>query len=150
MKLLGLALVAAAAAQSASVIDYSKLPECAKNQCTILSQAEANCVPPAAPVTSQAIYQSCVCQSALLTGLRSSGAQCQQTGCSAEDATKISQYYIALCAGPVVQPAAPTTTTATGTSTTSSQATTSTGKPAGTAGDANRLHATEEKKGWYV
>jgi hypothetical protein len=62
------------------------------------------CVPPAAPVTNQGIYQSCVCQSALLTALHGSGAPCEQF-CSTDDATAISQYYIALCNGPVVAPA---------------------------------------------
>jgi hypothetical protein len=104
-------------AMGQTVIDYTKLPACAK-QCTVLAQAEGGCVPPAAPVTSQAIYQSCVCQSALLTQLHSSGAICQTSGCSATDATTISTYYNALCNGPVVEPAATTTTTATTTSAT--------------------------------
>jgi hypothetical protein len=120
-----------------TVLDYSKLPACAK-QCTVLAQAEGGCVPPAAPVTSQGIYQSCVCQSALLTQLHTSGAVCQATGCSADDAAKITTYYNALCAGPVVQPAQTTTlaTTATGTAT------------AGAAGGVTK--ATGAKTDWCV
>ncbi|KAF2013614.1 hypothetical protein BU24DRAFT_241504 [Aaosphaeria arxii CBS 175.79] len=115
-----LLLAAASLAVAESVIDFTKLPACAQQQCTILKQADDNCVPPSAPKTEQAIYQSCICQSGLLTGLHSSGQLCQTAGCSADDATKISQYYIALCAGPVVQPATPTTATTLTTTTTTS------------------------------
>jgi len=124
---LGLALSTLAGAQS--VIDYTKLPACAQ-QCNILAQAQANCVPPAAPVTTQDIYQSCFCQSALLTTLKTSPALCQ-TACSADDATKIEQYYIALCNGPTVQPPETTTTTTTTATATTSDTSTATGTAAG-------------------
>ena len=143
MKLLGFVLFTAAVAAE-GVFDYTKLPQCA-HQC--LSAAEANCVPPSAPVTSQSIYQSCVCQSGLLTGLHSSGAQCQTSGCSADDGTKISQYYVALCAGPVVAPPAATTTAATTGTTTTTSTVTATAKADG---GANHLSATDKKKSWYV
>jgi len=137
-----LALIAAAAAVSAqSVLDFSKLPACAR-QCPVLAQAEGGCVPPAAPVTNQGIYQSCVCQSALLTGLHQSGALCQATGCSAEDATKITTYYNALCKGPVVVPA-PKTTLVTSTSTTSKPTQT-----AGTGAAGNNLTGVDKKERW--
>lgn len=123
MKLVALlfAWVATSLVVAQNVINFSQLPECARSQCAILAEADANCVPPKAPVTNQGIYQSCVCESALLQGLKATGQLCQNTGCSAEDAGKISQYYKDLCAGPVVQPAptaaAPTATTTTNTAT---------------------------------
>ncbi|KAF2499020.1 hypothetical protein BU16DRAFT_523623 [Lophium mytilinum] len=132
LSVFGLALSSLASAQS--VIDYSKLPACAK-QCSILAQAEANCVPPAAPVTNQDTYQSCVCQSGLLTTLKTSPSLCQSSAtdtiCTPQDATTIEQYYIALCNGPTVQPAETTTTTittATSTATGAATGTTSAGK----------------------
>ncbi|KAF2112302.1 hypothetical protein BDV96DRAFT_649103 [Lophiotrema nucula] len=144
MLLLALLLGVLQLVAAESVIDYTKVPSCA-HQCATLAQAEANCVPPAAPVTDQAIYQSCVCESTLLTGLHSSGALCQQTGCSADDAQKISQYYIALCNGPVVQPVATSTTSsATNTLLTTSTAT-GTSKANG-AGANGGLSATDKKK----
>jgi hypothetical protein len=115
MKLAAVLLLAAASALAESVIDYNKIPGCAR-QCTVLDQAEKGCVPPAAPSSNQATYQSCFCQSALLSPLRSSGSQCQPA-CSQEDATKISQYYTGLCNGPVVNPPSQTTGTTTGTAT---------------------------------
>ncbi|KKA21758.1 Integral membrane protein [Rasamsonia emersonii CBS 393.64] len=46
----------------------STFPACALS-CTTLQQAQSGCVPPAAPVSNQATYVSCFCQSALLTSL---------------------------------------------------------------------------------
>ncbi|KAF2463518.1 uncharacterized protein BDR25DRAFT_307706 [Lindgomyces ingoldianus] len=148
---LNLALfLAVAAAAAESVIDYTKLPNCAK-QCTVLQQAEAGCIPPAAPVTNQATYQSCLCHSTLLTAFYSSGAQCVTTGCSPDDSTKISQYYTSLCAGPVVQPPGGTTTAATATATTASGTTssaskTATGVAAGAQGVSN---ANSSNNDWF-
>ncbi|KAH7131894.1 hypothetical protein B0J11DRAFT_503083 [Dendryphion nanum] len=131
-----------------SVINFGQLPACAKASCAVLTQADANCVPPAAPVTNQGIYQSCVCESALLTGLKASGTLCQTAGCSAEDATKISQYFIALCAGPVVQQQ--TVTVAPTTPTTATTATTSAPKNTATAGAAggNTLLMNRPEPSW--
>ncbi|KAF2804146.1 uncharacterized protein BDZ99DRAFT_153596 [Mytilinidion resinicola] len=129
----GLLLSSRASAQS--VIDYTKLPACAK-QCSILSQAEANCVPPAAPVTNQDTYQSCFCQSGLLTTLKTSPSLCQSSAtntiCTPQDATTIEQYYVALCNGPTVQPAETTTTT------TSTATSTAAGTATGTASAGNK------------
>ncbi|KAF2793093.1 hypothetical protein K505DRAFT_418011 [Melanomma pulvis-pyrius CBS 109.77] len=141
MKPLLLLVLAGASAMAQSVLDYTKLPSCAR-QCVVLAQAEGGCIPPAAPVDTQQTYQSCVCQSALLTGLHQSGAQCQATGCSADDAAKISTYYNALCSGPVVVPAPAATTT---TATTSSA--TATGTAAAGAAGGNKT-ATQGKTDW--
>jgi len=146
LPVLGVAFSALAGAQS--VIDYSKLPACAR-QCNILAQAESNCVPPAAPVTTQDIYQSCFCQSTLLTTLKTSPSLCQAaaTGCSVDDADKIEQYYVALCNGPTVQPPETTTTTTTAATTTSG-----TNTATGTAVGGNTKGVSENKSnngGWF-
>jgi hypothetical protein len=147
MRLFLLLASAAVSAVAQTVIDYTKLPECA-HTCAILDQAEKNCVPPAAPVTEQGIYQSCFCLSALLTPLKTSGSLCQQACTSQDDATKISQYYIALCNGPVVQPAAPSTSTST---TATATATTSTATGTATAGAAGAKGVQQAKdQSWYV
>jgi len=62
-------------------------PQCAPQYAT-LAQAEANCIPSATLVLDQITYQSCFCNSALLIPLKSSGAQCQATGCSVDDETR--------------------------------------------------------------
>jgi len=125
------AIVLSSLTSAVSIIDYTKLPACAK-QCSVLAAAEGGCVPPAAPVTTQDIYQSCFCQSALLTTLKTTPSLCSaavaNSGCSDADATKIEQYYVALCNGPTVQPPHTTTTTAT----TATTATSSTGIATGT------------------
>ncbi|KAF2652540.1 hypothetical protein K491DRAFT_45497 [Lophiostoma macrostomum CBS 122681] len=143
MKLLGVVLVAAALAVAESVMDFSKLPACAEN-CAVLKNADAGCVPPAAPVTDQGTYQSCVCASTLLTSLHSSGALCQAF-CSADDSSTISQYYNSLCKGPVVYPS--TSTSASASTSTSASATTSTATAgaAGTGPMSSPAHTS-----WYV
>ncbi|ORY11430.1 hypothetical protein BCR34DRAFT_601376 [Clohesyomyces aquaticus] len=145
MKLTGALLLAAAASVLAEgVIDFTKLPACAKD-CDTLKAADTNCVPPAAPVTTQQIYQSCVCQSTLLLTLKSSGAVCATACTSQDDQTKISQYYVALCNGPVVQPAA-TTTTTTATTTATSATGTATGLVAGVG---NKAKPSSGGNGWF-
>ncbi|KAF2266267.1 hypothetical protein CC78DRAFT_531670 [Lojkania enalia] len=147
-------LMVAASVVAEGVVDYSKLPDCAQ-QCTVFKDAEANCVPPRALTTDQSTYQSCFCSSALILDLHSSGAPCQstpqQTICSAEDATKISQYYIGLCNGPVVAPPEASTTTAaetTGTATTTAATGTSTVGAAGVGQGAN-AGQTDKKESWW-
>lgn len=143
MSLLLLISVFTSTIAAQSVIDYSKLPQCA-HSCTTLQSAEGSCVPPAAPVTNQATYQSCVCQSSLLTGLKSSGGICQQFGCSTDDANAISQYYISLCNGPVIEP----TTTTTGTSTTATTTGTSTSTADSSSGDKGVSDANSSDNSW--
>ena len=75
----------------------SNLPACA-TQCTVLTQAESSCTPPLAPVTSNQIYESCFCQSALLTSLYSSAAvQGVCPSCSAADMSTIQNWYQGVC-----------------------------------------------------
>ena len=83
-------------AQAVSLLP-SNLPSCASG-CTTLTQAQGSCTPPLAPVTSDEIYESCFCQSALLTSLYSSAAVqgvCQS--CSAADMMTIQKWYQGVC-----------------------------------------------------
>lgn len=139
MKLIVFSLLAAAAAVSAqSVIDYTKIPACAR-QCIIIDQAEKGCVPPAAPISGQETYQSCLCASTIIAPLKVSGDLCLAV-CAAPDASKITEYYNALCAGPVVQPPATTTLS----TTTSSSTATGTAAP----GAGNSVNKKKKAKPW--
>ena len=83
-------------AQTVSLL-ASNLPSCA-NSCTVLTQAESSCTPPLAPVTSNQIYESCFCQSALLTSLFSNAAvQGVCPSCSAADMLTIQKWYQGVC-----------------------------------------------------
>lgn len=83
-------------AQSVTLL-ASNLPACA-SQCTVLINAEGSCTPPLAPATSDGIYESCFCQSALLTSLYSSAAvQGVCPSCSAADMLTIQKWYQGVC-----------------------------------------------------
>ncbi|KAI9728931.1 MAG: hypothetical protein M1828_000016 [Chrysothrix sp. TS-e1954] len=72
------------------------LPACARN-CGLLNQAQTACVPPAAAKATQQQYESCFCQSAYLTPLKSSPNLCQSVCTSASDNTQIQSWYSNLC-----------------------------------------------------
>ena len=75
----------------------SNLPACATG-CSVLDQAQGSCTPPLAPVTSDDIYESCFCQSALLTSLYASAAvQGVCPSCSAADMLTIQKWYQGVC-----------------------------------------------------
>ena len=75
----------------------SNLPSCAA-QCTVLQQAQTGCTPAGgAPVTGQAQYQSCFCQSALLTQLYSDNTVQVCTTCSQSDMSTIQNWYKDYC-----------------------------------------------------
>lgn len=89
-------LVPIISAQTVSLL-ASNLPTCA-TQCTVLTNAEGSCTPPLAPVTSDTIYESCFCQSALLTSFYSSAAvQGVCPSCSAADMLTIQKWYQGVC-----------------------------------------------------
>ncbi|PTU23528.1 hypothetical protein P175DRAFT_0432066 [Aspergillus ochraceoroseus IBT 24754] len=72
-------------------------PECGLT-CTTFTEAETGCVPPAAPVTNQATYVSCFCQSSLLTTFRSSADGTCDTTCTKESDRKLLQeWYLNYC-----------------------------------------------------
>lgn len=83
----------------AQVLISNALPTCGQ-QCAILLQAQAACVPPAAPVTDQNIYQSCFCQSAFLTPLITGGSTYICPGCSPAEIGTIETWYQKSCAAP--------------------------------------------------
>jgi len=101
------------------------LPACAQ-QCTVLTGAQQSCA------SNAAAYQSCFCQSALLSQLYSSQPVQLCTQCSATDMASIQTWYKGSCqnGAPVAAANQPTTTPAT----TTSPTTTMTPKVAPTAG----------------
>lgn len=73
-------------------------PQCALS-CTQLLEAQSNCLPPAAPVTNQATYNSCFCQSSLLAQLRISPDGTCDAFCPAEsDRQLLQSWYKSYCA----------------------------------------------------
>ena len=82
-------------AQSGSLIPTT-LPACAQS-CDVLQKAATGCIPPAAPVTNQNTYQSCFCQSALLSSLQTSSGNLCPSQCSDTDYTTIDTWYKSVC-----------------------------------------------------
>lgn len=72
------------------------LPPCAQ-QCATLQQAQTVCVPPAAPVTSQGIYKSCFCESALLNQL-SATPSTVCPACLGADLQTLQSWFSGFCA----------------------------------------------------
>ncbi|MCJ1368673.1 hypothetical protein MMC16_007818 [Acarospora aff. strigata] len=84
--------------QTPSLLNFAPgaLPACA-NTCTALYNAQNACIPPAAPVTNQPIYQSCFCQSGYLAGLYGSPDGVCDQACTGADRTQIQNWYKGLC-----------------------------------------------------
>ena len=102
-----------------------QLPSCAQG-CTLLNQAQSACVPPAAPATNQATYQSCFCQSAYLRTLYQSPNGVCDANCGQSDLVKIQQWYTGLCkSGAPAATQSSSSTSAPATSSTSAVATVS-------------------------
>ncbi|PGH31677.1 hypothetical protein GX50_05517 [[Emmonsia] crescens] len=87
-------------------------PRCAVG-CPLLQQAQANCVPPAAPVTNQATYISCFCQSSLLQALHSSPNGVCDAVCPSADLSTLQKWYAGFCSAGNPQLTQSSTTTAT-------------------------------------
>ncbi|GAM86323.1 hypothetical protein ANO11243_043370 [Dothideomycetidae sp. 11243] len=101
------------AAQQLLNFGSGALPACAE-QCQLLTEAQTACVPPAAPVTDQATYLSCFCQSGYLTTLKTDATNVCGTVCQGTDLTQISIWYSSVCAADApAAAAAPATTTTT-------------------------------------
>ncbi|GME55153.1 integral membrane protein [Neofusicoccum parvum] len=99
LRLVTVALVALLAprALAQQVVNYDALPACAKT-CETLSTAQDGCVPPRAQVTTQETYNSCFCQSAFLTGWKSSSqGVCDPSCTSSQDQTAVQQWFINFC-----------------------------------------------------
>lgn len=95
-KLLLLTVLATRSIAQQITILPTSLPACAA-QCTALLQAQTGCVPPAAPVTDTATYQSCFCQSGYLSSLYSSAASNLCATCSSGDMSAIQAWYKSFC-----------------------------------------------------
>ncbi|KAF1358154.1 hypothetical protein EJ07DRAFT_180344 [Lizonia empirigonia] len=108
---------------------YGRLPDCAQ-ECKVLLDAEDNCTPPRAPVTNNATYLDCFCQSEELRGLRDSGKLCRSQ-CD-KDATQFIQFsYDSICDTPrtSVTPSPTSSPTSSLTPTSSTQATSTISTP---------------------
>lgn len=71
------------------------LPACAQ-QCQTLQQAQTICIPPAAPVTNQGIYQSCFCNSDLLKQLPAAPLAICPT-CAPADLVTLQNWFAGFC-----------------------------------------------------
>lgn len=74
------------------------LPKCARSCANILNAARS-CVPPTAPVSNNATYVACFCQSQLLHSGNDIGGICPQN-CNKDDEATIQGTYSALCGLP--------------------------------------------------
>lgn len=130
----------------AQTLISSTLPACAQ-QCPVLIQAQGGCVPPAAPVTNQGIYQSCFCQSTFLQPLYG-GPTPLCPSCPPADMTTIQNWFQGLCkpgAPQGGQQPAPTTTTPS----TSISATAAATSSAGLTGVNETATPSGPQPGWY-
>lgn len=82
-----------------STLIPSSLPQCGQT-CPLLITAQNGCVPPAAPVTNSAIYQSCFCLSDFLKPLHAGGSTTVCPACSTQDIGTIENWFQKLCASP--------------------------------------------------
>jgi hypothetical protein len=114
--------VPAVLAQTPQLIDPNALPACALN-CALLNQAQAACLPPAAPVSNKAGYDACFCQSAYLQPFYSSPNGVCDAECASDTAalSQIQKWYTGLCKA-AAAPEPPTTTVDPGATTTTSVA----------------------------
>jgi len=130
----------------AQTLISSTLPACAQ-QCPVLIQAQGGCVPPAAPVTNQGIYQSCFCQSTFLQPLYGVPTPLCPS-CPPADMTTIQNWFQGLCkpgAPQGGQQPAPTTTTPSTTISATAAATSS----AGLTGVNETATPSGPQPGWY-
>ena len=113
-------------AQVGTLLDHSKLPNCAFS-CQTLLNAQSACVPSGgAPTTNQATYQSCFCQSAYLTQFKSASYDICNGVCSATQLQQIQSWYTSLCDSGVVVTPGGSAATSSGSSPSSATASSST------------------------
>jgi hypothetical protein len=140
-----LLLSAFTSAQTGTILDHARLPDCAF-QCPVLLGAQSLCVPPSAPQADQGSYQSCFCNSNYLAVFRVGGTAgvCDGT-CQPDEIVQIQQWFQGLCTGGVVvipnggdAASAATTTTVVG------SGSASTSKPS-----SNTSHRSKSGPTWY-
>ena len=83
----------------AQVLVPTTLPLCGQ-QCAILLQAQAGCVPPAVPPTDQNGYISCFCKFPSLAPLLTGGTTTICPACAPAEMGAIETWYKAFCAAP--------------------------------------------------
>lgn len=135
---------------AAQTIIPPSIPYCAQI-CPILLDAQRGCVPPAAPVEDQRIYQSCFCLSALLTQLPSSpSAVC--SACPSEDQVLLQSWFSDLCkqGSSVTSVSAPTATTFLVSSTTARAVPTATANNAAAGGSTISTRPPPDNRSWWV
>lgn len=135
---------------AAQTIIPPSIPYCAQ-VCPILLDAQRGCVPPAAPVEDQRIYQSCFCLSALLTQLPSSpSAVCP--ACPSEDQVLLQSWFSDLCkqGSSVISVSAPTATTFLVSSTTARAVPTATANNAAAGGSTISTRPPPDNRSWWV
>lgn len=135
---------------AAQTIIPPTIPYCAQS-CSILLDAQRGCVPPAAPVQDQGIYQSCFCLSALLTQLPSSpSAVCP--ACPSGDLVQLQSWFSDLCkqGSPVTSVSAPTPTTFLVSSTTARAVPTATANNAASGGSTISTRPPPDNRSWWV
>ncbi|GAB7357764.1 hypothetical protein MBLNU459_g0414t1 [Dothideomycetes sp. NU459] len=141
-----------ASGQQLLVYGTNALPTCAQG-CTLLNQAQSACVPPAAPVTNQATYESCFCQSGYLKTLSTSTTGICDTVCGASDLAQIQSWYLSNCkddGADVAATAATTSATTTAPATTTADVATSAPTNSGSTGESGVTPVTAPEKGsWW-
>ena len=154
LAILFLLYISTTAAETVLLFGNNALPTCAQ-QCPVIIQAQAACVPPSAPVTNQAAYESCFCQSGYLKTITTDTTPCSGV-CSGNDLTQLSEWYSNTCADGGVAAAAAISNGG-GTTTAVDQAATTAGAGAastssGTTGNSGQTTATTSttsgKHGW--
>jgi len=107
----------------------STFPQCAVN-CPVLIQAQAACLPPSAPVSNDATYTSCYCQSSYLTTLHTEASTTCGSSCpSTSDQQLLVTWYGDFCAAggkDVIDGSSTTTTTTSATASSTAAGATST------------------------
>jgi hypothetical protein len=128
----------------------SSFPQCAY-ACTLLEQAQTICLPPSAPVTSQAIYNSCFCQSGLLQPFYSSpNGVCDQFCPNPADLVTLQNWYKGFCAAQN-QATTSTTTVAPSTSSVSTSAITAIATSnTGSGSTSSQNTSNSQSQSWYV
>lgn len=101
---------------SSQTLISSTLPACVQ-QCPILQEAQAGCIPPAALVTDQSTYQSCFCQSAFLTSLAANPSSICPT-CPPVDLTTLQTWFTGFCTAGAPLPTSTTSSTSSSPTTT--------------------------------
>ncbi|KAJ5502576.1 hypothetical protein N7463_005450 [Penicillium fimorum] len=147
LTLIALTISAQAADSILPTSASSKFPQCGL-ACTTLTTAQTSC-----QAGDASTWTSCFCQSALLTGLKSSGSIC--SSCTAADQTTLSTWYNNYCNSggkdtSDTDTAANTGTVATKTSTEPSSTPNTSKSESDSSANTNKSPAaTEEKESWW-